>query len=67
MDRHARVVRQEDRRQRGAPVDTRQPTRVAMGEDVELRADRFLGEACAEDFQAMPPNGLVHRDVLLAN
>src|SRR5204862_5611519 len=56
VDRDAGVVRLVDRRQGGAPVDRRQPARVAMGEGVDAVAARRhtpdLGEPVLADAAA---------------
>ena len=41
MQRNARIMRQIDRRQRGAVIHRRQPAGIAMGEDVDGLAGLF--------------------------
>ena len=68
MDRHAAIVRQIDRRGRGAPIDRREPAGIAMGQHV----DRVRPASCARAIasiraEAMPADRLVDGDILLGD
>ena len=63
---NAGVVREIDRRGRGAVIDRRQPAGVAMRQDVE-RAIGVLRVEGAEQREAMRADRLVERDVLVAD
>ena len=56
MHGNAGVMGHVDRRERGSPIDARQPAGIAMGEDVELR-----GLACPR------PQGLDHHAAVIAD
>ena len=67
MDRDAAIMGQVDRRQRGAPVDRRQPAGVAVGEHVDRTVLAGVRPRLFDDLQAVPADGLVGRHVFIAD
>ena len=66
MDRDAGIVRGVDRRGGGAPIDGRQPTGVAMGENIDRRAAlgrRELGDESG----AVAADGAADLDIVVAD
>ena len=67
MHRHPGVARLEDRRQRRAPIDRRQPAGVAMGQYVERTLLPFLPPVILEQGERVLPDGPVRRNILIAD
>ena len=67
MQRNPVLMRAIDRRQRGAPIDRRQPAGVAMRQDLHRPAGG-LGAVCRGDqLPAVLADGAVDRDILLGD
>ena len=66
VNRNTRVVRRVDARQRRAPVDRREPARVAMGQDLDRSLSPFARTSSIRR-RACPPIARLMRDVLLGD
>ncbi len=67
MEFDAGIMRLVDRRQRGTPIDTGEPARIAMGQNVEGFARLFLRRRVPNDFETMLADGLADFDILVGN
>ncbi len=67
MERHALLVGEIDRRRRRAPVDGGEPTRIAVGEHVDRRAQRLARRDLLDHREAVAADAEIDRDVLLTD
>src|SRR5262249_37660184 len=65
VQRHSRIVRHVDRRERRAPINTGEPTSVTVREDVQPATARF-GKS-ADDFQPVHTDRAALLDVGIAD
>src|SRR5258706_3869711 len=66
MDGNSRVMCHVDRRERGAPIDTSEPARVAMGEHIE-GLTVLLFRAGPEQLQAVLADAAAGLDIVIAD
>ena len=67
MDRNSPVMRRIDRRCRGAEIDGREPSGIAMGQDVDALAWRLACRNRLDQGQPMQSDRLVDGDILVAD